>query len=152
MLAVSRAFGDHGLKQYVTANPYTSEYEIEEGHLRDGIEEEKCYEQGTAPVVRDRFIIIACDGVWDVMTDDEAVEIVASHLRERAVGELVDRKLAEISTVQGCGQPAEREHQGNRRVPAKVSQAVLRGAAAALTDASILRGSSDNVTALVVLL
>ena len=31
-------------------------------------------------VNRDSFIIIACDGIWDVLTNEEAVDFVACEL------------------------------------------------------------------------
>jgi protein phosphatase PTC1 len=63
------------------------------------------------------FIIIACDGVWDVLEDQEAVDMVRAFLSSKG-GDLA------------------------------------AGAAAAqiLVDASLAKGSSDNVTACVVLL
>ena len=30
----------------------------------------------------DKFVILACDGIWDVMTNDKAVSIVARALRD----------------------------------------------------------------------
>ena len=55
MLAVSRAFGDHNLKQFVSARPFITSTELK------GDEE---------------FVIVACDGLWDEVTDEEAVKIV----------------------------------------------------------------------------
>ena len=63
ILAVSRSFGDHALKPYVPALPYTKSIEISD---------------------EDTFIIIACDGVWDVMSDQEAVDFVANLLASTA--------------------------------------------------------------------
>jgi serine/threonine protein phosphatase PrpC len=54
ILAVTRAFGDFSLKPHVTAEPF-----IRCINLADD----------------DEFLIIACDGLWDVMTDAEAVMI-----------------------------------------------------------------------------
>ena len=31
----------------------------------------------------DKFVILACDGIWDVMTNDKAVSIVARALRDK---------------------------------------------------------------------
>ena len=158
MLAVSRAFGDHGLKQYVCANPYSSEYEIEEGGAAIGgssgigTGQQDGSEEKSGPLsLHDRFLIIACDGVWDVMTDEEAVEIVAAHFRDTAVKEVA------MAAISGSRQHAEDDRAaggdgGCRRVPNAISSGMARGAAAALTDAAVLRGSSDNVTALVVVL
>eukprot|EP00595_Chromulina_sp_UTEXLB2642_P003537 CAMPEP_0196765438 /NCGR_PEP_ID=MMETSP1095-20130614/8835_1 /TAXON_ID=96789 ORGANISM="Chromulina nebulosa, Strain UTEXLB2642" /NCGR_SAMPLE_ID=MMETSP1095 /ASSEMBLY_ACC=CAM_ASM_000446 /LENGTH=260 /DNA_ID=CAMNT_0042123469 /DNA_START=77 /DNA_END=859 /DNA_ORIENTATION=- len=57
ILAVTRSFGDHGMKDFVTAQPHLSETII------DGI--------GLMP-----FLILACDGVWDVLTDQEAADLI----------------------------------------------------------------------------
>ncbi|KAL7583675.1 probable protein phosphatase 2C 59 [Lactuca sativa] len=55
VLAVSRAFGDKLLKQYVVADP-----EIQEEKVDNSLE----------------FLILASDGLWDVVTNDEAVAMV----------------------------------------------------------------------------
>ncbi|XP_057511886.1 probable protein phosphatase 2C 59 isoform X1 [Actinidia eriantha] len=55
VLAVSRAFGDRHLKQYVVADP-----EIQEEKVDSSLE----------------FLILASDGLWDVVTNEEAVEMV----------------------------------------------------------------------------
>ncbi|KAJ3696244.1 hypothetical protein LUZ60_001621 [Juncus effusus] len=55
VLAVSRAFGDRLLKQFVVADP-----EIKEEVVDNSLE----------------FLILASDGLWDVVTNDEAVEMV----------------------------------------------------------------------------
>lgn len=55
VLAVSRAFGDRLLKQYVVADP-----EIKEEKVDDTLE----------------FLILASDGLWDVVTNEEAVSMV----------------------------------------------------------------------------
>jgi len=62
ILAVSRSFGDHGMKDFVTADPYISETDL----LR-------C---GDAPL-----LILACDGVWDVFTDQEAADLLIAEYR-----------------------------------------------------------------------
>ncbi|MQL82271.1 hypothetical protein Taro_014742 [Colocasia esculenta] len=55
VLAVSRAFGDRLLKQYVVADP-----EIQEEVVDSSLE----------------FLILASDGLWDVVSNEEAVEMV----------------------------------------------------------------------------
>lgn len=85
VLAVSRAFGDKLLKQFVTAEPEIMEQEI------DGVD----------------FIIIASDGLWNVISNKDAVSLVQ------------DMKDTEAAS---------------RR----------------LTEEAFARGSSDNITCLVV--
>jgi len=55
VLAVSRALGDHAMKQSVISEPHFWEDEIGE---------------------EDAFIIIACDGLWDVCSDQDSVDLV----------------------------------------------------------------------------
>ncbi|XP_020578486.1 probable protein phosphatase 2C 59 [Phalaenopsis equestris] len=55
VLAVSRAFGDRLLKQYVVADPEIQEVEVD-GSLE--------------------FLILASDGLWDVVSNEEAVTMV----------------------------------------------------------------------------
>ncbi|KAH0459199.1 hypothetical protein IEQ34_012013 [Dendrobium chrysotoxum] len=55
VLAVSRAFGDRLLKQYVVAEPEIQE-EVVDGSLE--------------------FLILASDGLWDVVSNEEAVTMV----------------------------------------------------------------------------
>ncbi|KAJ6240972.1 leucine rich repeat containing protein [Anaeramoeba flamelloides] len=54
-LAVSRAFGDLHYQPYVSSCPFVSRFRIQKN---------------------DRYIILACDGVWDVMSDQQAIKIV----------------------------------------------------------------------------
>ncbi|KAF2072407.1 hypothetical protein CYY_006282 [Polysphondylium violaceum] len=56
MLAVSRALGDSFLNPYVTPEPFQSSFTITED---------------------DKFLILACDGVWDLVSDEEAVLIIS---------------------------------------------------------------------------
>jgi protein phosphatase PTC1 len=55
MLGVSRALGDHLLKKWVVSTPYFVESDISEG---------------------DSTLILACDGVWDVIEDQDAIDTV----------------------------------------------------------------------------
>ena len=58
MLAVSRAIGDSMFYPYVTAEPEIKEFTINSA--------------------KNKVLILACDGLWDVITDDEAVTIALS--------------------------------------------------------------------------
>jgi protein phosphatase PTC1 len=59
ILAISRAIGDEELKDLIVAQPYTSKVEL-------------------SPEVND-LLIIACDGLWDVCTDQEAIDAIQPH-------------------------------------------------------------------------
>lgn len=54
-LSVTRAFGDMQFKPYVSPRPYTTELALDD---------------------QDEFLILACDGVWDVCSDQEAVDLI----------------------------------------------------------------------------
>nr|CEL65419.1 TPA: protein phosphatase 2C, putative [Neospora caninum Liverpool] len=74
LMAVSRGFGDKELKEenLISATPDVFGF-----HATEEV----------------RLLIIACDGVWDVMTDQEAVEIAACHLDDpkEAASQVVKR-------------------------------------------------------------
>ncbi|KAJ3441667.1 phosphatase 2c [Anaeramoeba flamelloides] len=65
MIAITRSLGDHSIKEYIINEPYTSRFELTE---------------------EDKFIILACDGVWDVMEDQDVVDLVKDmkHSQEMA--------------------------------------------------------------------
>lgn len=110
VLAVARSFGDFVLKKFVTAEPYTSTTKL------DGMSQ---------------FIVLACDGVWDVMEDQDAVDMVQRHL---------------------YGEPFASGHGPSGEGPPKPDVSRIKSAAQVLVDEALKRGSSDNVTALVVML
>ncbi|KAI0180218.1 PP2C-domain-containing protein [Hypoxylon sp. FL1284] len=79
VLAVTRALGDTYMKDLVTGHPYTTETVVQ-------------------PEV-DEFIIIACDGLWDVCSDQDAVDLVRDEQDPVAASKkLVDHALARFST------------------------------------------------------
>lgn len=75
VLAVSRAFGDKMLKPYVVADPEIQEEEI------DGVD----------------FLIIASDGLWNVLSNKEAVTIV----QDIKDAEAASRRLIEEAYSRG---------------------------------------------------
>ncbi|KAL8690034.1 MAG: hypothetical protein Q9218_004434 [Villophora microphyllina] len=79
VLAVTRALGDSYMKDLVTGHPYTTETVIQ-------------------PDI-DEFLILACDGLWDVCSDQEAVDLVR-HTQDPQLAskQLVDHALARFST------------------------------------------------------
>ncbi|KAB5558462.1 phosphatase 2C-like domain-containing protein [Coniochaeta sp. 2T2.1] len=79
VLAVTRALGDTYMKDLVTGHPYTTETVIQPEF--------------------DEFIIIACDGLWDVCSDQEAVDLIRTVSEPvTAAKMLVDHALARFST------------------------------------------------------
>ncbi|KAI0887112.1 PP2C-domain-containing protein [Annulohypoxylon maeteangense] len=104
VLAVTRALGDTYMKDLVTGHPYTTETVIQ-------------------PEV-DEFIIIACDGLWDVCNDQDAVDLVRDEQNPvTASKKLVDHALARFSTdnlscmIVRFDKAALIEHQNNRETP-----------------------------------
>ncbi|RKP24921.1 phosphatase 2C-like domain-containing protein [Syncephalis pseudoplumigaleata] len=55
MLAVTRALGDTAMKEFVIGLPYTQEVDLCED---------------------DTFLILACDGLWDVCDDQTAIDLI----------------------------------------------------------------------------
>jgi serine/threonine protein phosphatase PrpC len=66
VLAVTRAFGDRRLKTYVSAEPEIKSWPLAEG---------------------DDFLILASDGVWDVLNSQQAVDIVRQAVADTATSE-----------------------------------------------------------------
>ncbi|KNE57508.1 hypothetical protein AMAG_03214 [Allomyces macrogynus ATCC 38327] len=78
VLAVTRSLGDTSMKELVVGNPYTTELEL---------------------IVDDEFLILACDGIWDVLSDQEAVNLVMSCSDpQQAAEQLVHQALENMST------------------------------------------------------
>jgi len=69
ILAVTRSLGDHAMKDYVIGEPYLTEVLLEP---------------------TDTHLILACDGLWDVATDQEAVDLV---LAENDTQKMSDKLL-----------------------------------------------------------
>ncbi len=81
ILAVSRAFGDRLLKQYVVADP-----EIQEDTIEKGVD----------------FLVLASDGLWDVVSNEDAVEMVSNILNaEEADAEEAANKLTKEAYRRG---------------------------------------------------
>ncbi|KAI0355645.1 protein serine/threonine phosphatase 2C [Trametes cingulata] len=83
VLIPTRALGDAPLNQYVTSSPHTVEIELGE---------------------KDEFLILACDGLWDVLKDQEAVDLVrgvqdSMEAAELLVNEALGRHTQDNVTV-----------------------------------------------------
>ena len=57
MLAITRALGDAEMKDYISGRPYTCEVVLDR--------------------TTDSFLILACDGLWDVCSDQMACDLIA---------------------------------------------------------------------------
>jgi serine/threonine protein phosphatase PrpC len=66
IMAVSRSLGDHCMKEFVIGKPHISSTEFDLVDDDRKVNEDDCGE----------FIIIACDGLWDCLSDEEAVALV----------------------------------------------------------------------------
>lgn len=89
-LALSRALGDFIFKknesksaeeQIVTANP-----DIEIRDLTDDYE----------------FIVLACDGIWDVMSNEEVIEFVRNRIAQKITPELICEELMTRCLAPDC--------------------------------------------------
>ena len=109
VLAVSRSIGDNPLKPYVSAQPEVTTVELAE---------------------RDEALVIATDGLWDVLSNEAVATTVAA-------------AFAGTRRAPAAGSAASSVRNEERHV------AVQRVASALVRDA-ILAGSADNITVLVV--
>eukprot|EP01121_Diplochlamys_sp_Union-15-3_P005265 TRINITY_DN15593_c0_g1_i1.p1 TRINITY_DN15593_c0_g1~~TRINITY_DN15593_c0_g1_i1.p1 ORF type:complete len:234 (+),score=37.67 TRINITY_DN15593_c0_g1_i1:59-703(+) len=73
-LAVSRALGDHAYKRYVISEPYLNKHVLKEN---------------------DEFFIVACDGLWDVLSYQQVVDIASENLNQGKSCTEVSKILAE---------------------------------------------------------
>lgn len=80
ILSVSRALGDHAMKRVVLSSPYTTTETI---------------------TPDDSFLILACDGLWDVITDDSAVKIVTSNFAQGLDAQAVSKELVQTALKRG---------------------------------------------------
>lgn len=78
VLAVTRSLGDSSMKDLVTGSPFTTETQLEDD---------------------DEFMIVACDGLWDVCDDKTAVNLVRNIKDPQEASQvLVDHALQHFST------------------------------------------------------
>ncbi|CAN6569621.1 unnamed protein product [Malus baccata var. baccata] len=107
VLATSRSIGDHYLRPYVISRPEVTV---------------------TRRTDQDEFLILASDGLWDVISNDVACQVVKKCLRGR---------MKRISIHD--------EHRVLLNVGSRTSEA-----AAVLVDLAMARGSRDNISVIVV--
>ncbi|EAL65310.1 protein phosphatase 2C-related protein [Dictyostelium discoideum AX4] len=69
ILAVTRSLGDHSMKDHVIGDPYKRSIKLDSGHTH---------------------LILACDGLWDVTSDQDAVDLI---LNETEAQKMSDKLL-----------------------------------------------------------
>lgn len=77
-----RAFGDLGYAPKLTVDPHTST---------------------TALGADDQFLILACDGVWDVLSDQESVDLVGGLCCRGGTAEMACQRLRDEALQRGSG-------------------------------------------------
>jgi len=80
VLAVSRAIGDWFLHPSVIADPFVNKLKLND---------------------QDEFLIMACDGVWDVITDEEAVRLINKALSDGSGAQQCAETLRDFSLHNG---------------------------------------------------
>lgn len=133
-LAVSRSFGDPDFKEpleFVTATP-------------DVIREKL--------VPEDSFLIMASDGLWDVITDEQACDIVMSHLSNYNNMGSGSGGGGDGDKVLDAGDVAAAAAAAARMWSRDDYELQAGMAASALVEAALSAGTMDNVTAVVGLL
>ncbi|GMH83669.1 hypothetical protein TrVE_jg11397 [Triparma verrucosa] len=124
-LAVARAIGDRTETPFVSSEVEILDYKVEEG---------------------DEFIILASDGVWDVMTSEETVDFVHQMLRG-SVGALPSGDGTRKAVLK-MSDWAMKEGDDSDIIQKAVSMRKKK-MAKFLVEESMRRGSSDNICAIV---
>jgi len=78
VLSVARALGDHAMKEYVTGDPYMEVLDR---------------------VAEDKFVILACDGLWDVMSDEAACRLVAGESTASAMANKLVQQAVKLGST-----------------------------------------------------
>ncbi|PFH51478.1 hypothetical protein AMATHDRAFT_58844 [Amanita thiersii Skay4041] len=68
VLAVTRSLGDPSMKEFVVGAPYTTETQLHD---------------------EDEFLILACDGLWDVISDQSAIDLVRDVVDAQEASEIL---------------------------------------------------------------
>ena len=75
---MTRSLGDFSVKEFVVGTPFTTSIDL-------------CDE--------DEFLIVACDGLWDVVSDQDAVDLVSQYTdSQEAAQNLLQHALENFST------------------------------------------------------
>ena len=146
-LAVSRAVGDAAEKPFVSAVPDVRVVDLDVGGGGGGSGSGSSSSGSSS--AEDEFIILASDGLWDVMTSDEAVRYVHGILGGRDAETIGATSLASRADVLGFFAPTTALSDANKAVSEFEIAQRKKNMARSLIDEAMRRGTSDNVTALV---
>ena len=101
------------------------------------------------------FIIVACDGVWDVMEDQEAVDLVKEHVGLSLSMQVTSAASSSSASTSSSASSAQAPSSGvgdGGGSDSSLNTSKVKTAAQMLVDQALSRGTSDNVTVLVVFL
>ncbi|TFY79943.1 hypothetical protein EWM64_g4067 [Hericium alpestre] len=77
VLAVTRSLGDSSMKEFVVGAPYTTETELTDD---------------------DEFLILACDGIWDVVDDQQACDLIRAIQNPQEASDLLVKEALRLYT------------------------------------------------------
>lgn len=116
-LAVSRSFGNNTLKEYVISEPYQSRVTLTPEH---------------------NILILACDGLWDVMDDQQAVDFCR---------EIIVKQEEETTTT-----PKSSSEEENGEKTEQQQESIAQICAQRLLERAKELRSTDNLSIMVVIL
>ncbi|PWN41519.1 PP2C-domain-containing protein [Ceraceosorus guamensis] len=124
VLAVTRSLGDQAMKEFVVGSPYTTE---------------------TCLSDEDKFLIVACDGLWDVIDDQDAVDLVADiQDPQEAAEKLLAHALGSFST-DNTSVMVVRFASGSASLPSACAAAVAADqSVSGSTSGSTLQGEDER--------
>jgi leucine-rich repeat protein SHOC2 len=128
MIAVSRSLGDRAFRPYVAYTPSIKWMRLSE---------------------ETKFAIIACDGVWDVMSDDFAVKIVKDFYNKHGTYEGAALFLRESAYVLGSGDNISTMVFGIKALPEQTDDSTLKqlhSSNLALSSDSTLSFSNGSIS------
>lgn len=124
-LASSRSLGDKQPKAIIAPNAVIPNPEMKRVTIQKG-----------------DIIILACDGLWDVMTSQEAVKFVRENLNKSVEDLQKINPVPLVSTTKGVESADNFKNEGNNNRLQEISRA--------LRDAALLRDSRDNISVMII--
>ncbi|CAN6341782.1 unnamed protein product [Urochloa humidicola] len=131
VLAMSRAIGDGYLKPFVTAEPEVT--------VTERTEDDEC-------------LIVASDGLWDVVSNEMACEVVRACFRSNGPPAPAGARPNDVLPAAAAGREGEERDGGGavKGVDRAESDRACSEAALLLVKLALARRSSDNVSVVVV--